>query len=512
MPNTATYISIDNGPRGNWKDAHGQAGHVKFELSTSNQLNAPPAGVTVNVPSYSYAAADQGIATSNPLHLVRTTEANGGIRDGIIYAFSNLRCYIDATANGGTVRVAFYFGEYAPGFWADFVITAKDGNTGTTLATKTVTLAEAGAGVYYLWDITGNVEFDMDRSGSSGSGQLGAIFFDSAGGGGGGPLAQNPPTKSAATTTTVTIAWTDPTGGTAPRTAQLETSSTANGTYATAGGTSPQTINPGLPPGGHFFGRVVATDSATPTPATVTTPTRIFRTAEASFAVLVVGDSITRSLWDPAAQGTAKTALEASVKHRTPVIVQRGQDGTDSGTDATTGWHPSSTSGLLSAAISAGQAAGATLATVCLGMNDARPARQFSQATHVSNMVAICNALTGAGFTVLLHSIPCPISGLGGGADNTQVALVESYNTARATIIATANAGVLYGDRMAFKAFADNPAWSTDGVHPVGGGSTFLANAWVGSILWAAGFLGQFTVTGGATNKRSPFDSPIRGD
>jgi lysophospholipase L1-like esterase len=217
---------------------------------------------------------------------------------------------------------------------------------------------------------------------------------------------------------------------------------------------------------------------------------RLFRAAS-EVGIAMIGDSITFGSYitfpPDAYYGSAitrgKTGLPATVYNH-------GISGT-----TTSDWVNSTNGASLAAAISDLQNQNIRVASIMLGVNDAKAATRISIANHKSNIATICAALNAAGITAVLNR-PTYVSA--GAITNTWDAAASTtylpgYWEAQLSLVN--GRSILLGDTQGFDLIASDPTNRTsDGVHPVQAFSKVLFQ------MHAAALLSQFATGPSSSN------------
>lgn len=293
-------------------------------------------------------------------------------------------------------------------------------------------------------------------------------------------------------------------GGTAPVSVALHRSTDPQATLGAGTtiddvtGDTSTTDTPGGTAGTTYYYWLRATDSTSPTPQTSTTPPIPASTKIAHYKILYIGDSITNGI-EASTAGLLKSTFEGLYPKYLTTTTRQGVDST-----STDDWLPGSSN--LNAALSAGSSAGATIASIMLGTNDARNAVANSTADYKAQLLAICEELIDNGYTCILHAPPCynlPYNSnesTNGGYGAAAYARLTTYAGAQDELVNGTT--ILRGDRQAFLAFSAAPStYFQDQVHPNSAGRTLLVKLWDEAIGAALGIAGDGPNVGGGVGR-----------
>ena len=286
----------------------------------------------------------------------------------------------------------------------------------------------------------------------------------------------------------LTLTATAATNGTAPYTYQWYRSAVSQSTpgAAIAGATS-LTLTDTPPSNAMYFYRLAAIDSTSTTYYSTQTPGLLYA---APLSVGFIGDSITMGLYSNTA--TSPQVFQSWMQHylgpRTVTVVNQGISGT-----TTANWQPGGTN--YNAAIAAfGSSSVTPYVCIDLGANDANTNNAVPTATYKANILATVNALTTAGYKVILNQ-PTYVSPATAGNNEATDVLLAGYSAQLDSIVNGTT--VFKGDRSAFNFFATHQSESGDGLHPNQTGYYDLGNLWAEAFARATGLI----PTGGTKRK-----------
>jgi hypothetical protein len=147
---TASFVSTDTTTQGTWLGVYGALGYYKMETASKTLVSSLPSGLTVTVTGATTTASATG--TTDVRDLLRV---DGTTRDTVIW-FSTTNFTLRVTPSDSTVRrLRTYLLDRAAGSRVQ-TIDVKDHGTGTTLDTRTA--SSFSAGVWYSWDVSGDID------------------------------------------------------------------------------------------------------------------------------------------------------------------------------------------------------------------------------------------------------------------------------------------------------------------------------------------------------------------
>lgn len=300
----------------------------------------------------------------------------------------------------------------------------------------------------------------------------------------GSDLTQPTITLGAVTQTTVNFTGVAGTSSTGPVTNQWHRSTTPgftpSGATALAGQTNPASLaDTGLTANTEYYYLLASTDSFSPPFTNSSKQSAAYTWPAVPLIVGGVGDSIMANI---PPSGTSNPLSEMGIylaklnRGRVVTVSNQGVAGT-----ASYNW--TNGSSQLNTAIANLNTAfagyvGVKYVIVMLGANDARPVNHTSQAAYQANIASCCTGLINAGYTpVVCYPTWFTDGASSGGLSASDWSYLLSYYPACDGVLSS-TPGARPGDKSAYIAFADNPTWLTDGLHPTQYGATQLGVFW----------------------------------
>jgi hypothetical protein len=147
---TASFVGTDTTTQGTWLTVFGALGYYKMETAAKTLVSSLPSGLTVTVTGATTTASATG--TTDVRDLLRV---DGTTRDTVIW-FSTTNFTLRVTPSDSiTRRLRTYLLDRAAGSRVQ-TIDVKDHGTGTTLDTRTA--SGFSTGVWYAWDVSGDID------------------------------------------------------------------------------------------------------------------------------------------------------------------------------------------------------------------------------------------------------------------------------------------------------------------------------------------------------------------
>jgi hypothetical protein len=186
--NSVTYLTTDTTALGNWKGVYGQDGNVIAQSSVMN----PPYSYFGTAGAISLALLDTNATDPRALlkqqYLYSPTERV----ESYFHTLTSMDFQLN-DSDGQTHRVALYFCDYERA-GRSVTVQAIDSGTGAMLDTRSLTNYQAG--VYLVYNYTGNITFRVINNNSGTPTGSVSAFFWGGGGGSGTPPDATPPTIS----------------------------------------------------------------------------------------------------------------------------------------------------------------------------------------------------------------------------------------------------------------------------------------------------------------------------
>jgi len=245
----ATFVTADTTTHGNWKDAYGSEGYnVIGDPSTPHY----PDNVTVTPGSHTSGVWTSSTLASNCLE--RPSSSSSDRVAGVWYQTSwSINLSVQDT---NPHKLALYLLDYTNAGYAE-TITIRDAVSNAVLDTRTA--SNFANGVYYVWNVQGNVKVTLTSTAGHWA-VLSGLFIGSGAGG----TAPTAPINLTAVpgNQQATLSWTASAGATSYNLYR----GTAPGAEVTApvvaGITGTSRVNTGLTPGATYYYKVVAVNAA----------------------------------------------------------------------------------------------------------------------------------------------------------------------------------------------------------------------------------------------------------
>ena len=276
---SAAFVKADAGTQGNWKGNYGADG---WNVIGDANTQAPAYG------AFTPGAHTSGVwaaSTLSPAALQTAAAASSG-REAGVWFNTTWTSNVNVT---GTHQIALYLLDINNAGYAE-TITLKDAATGAVLDTRTASSFQTG--VYYVWNVSGNVNVTLTSTAGHWA-VVSGIFF--GGGGAKAPVAPINPVASASNATQIGLTWTASTGATSYNVYRGTVAGAESATPIATSVTVPHYTDTGLMPGTAYYYKLVAVNAvggsfaSAEASATTLTPT--------STATFVATDTSTQGSW-----------------------------------------------------------------------------------------------------------------------------------------------------------------------------------------------------------------------
>ena len=276
---TVSFLKADASTEGNWKGVYGADGWNVIG-DTSGNATSYPSYATVTPGSH-----DSGVWAASSLlpSALQSAAAGSANRLAGVWYQTSWSMTVNVT---GTHQLALYLLDINNDGFAE-TITIKDASTGTTLDTRTA--SNFAGGVYYVWNVSGNVTISLTSTAGHWA-VLSGIFF-----GGTGPTAPSTPSSVTATAGVqqIGLTWGASTGATSYNVYRGTAAGAESTTPIATGVIGTTYTNTGLTAGSTYYYKIVAVNAVgggfASAEATATVPT--------STAAFVKIDTTTEGSW-----------------------------------------------------------------------------------------------------------------------------------------------------------------------------------------------------------------------
>jgi serine protease len=171
---TASFVGTNTTTQGTWLGVFGALGYYKMETVSKTLVSSLPAGMTITVTGSPTTTAS-ATGTTDVRDLQRV---DGTTRDTVIWFSPSIFGYRITPADGTTRRLRVYLLDRAAGSRVQ-TMDVRDHGTNTLLDTRTA--SGYSNGVWYSWDVSGDIDLNVTFvSGTASNAVVSGLFFDTA--------------------------------------------------------------------------------------------------------------------------------------------------------------------------------------------------------------------------------------------------------------------------------------------------------------------------------------------